>query len=72
MPPKLIIDYYKSYAVAENENPTEGWKVAFEEIFDLSIDTFYRDFDAFMLQDRDSQMSILPSNEELQQIVLNR
>ena len=67
---KLIIDYYKSYAVAENENPTEGWKVAFEEIFDLSIDTFYRDFDAFMLQDRDSQMSILPSNKELQQIVL--
>ena len=67
----LRIQSYED-AVAENENPTEGWKVAFEEIFDLSIDTFYRDFDAFMLQDRDSQMSILPSNEELQQIVLNR
>ena len=69
---KLMLGYYKNWAENESKNPEEGWKVTFEELFDMSVEDFYKDFDEFMLKDKEYQMSILPSNEVMQNTVLNR
>jgi hypothetical protein len=37
-----------------------GWTAAFEEIFGLSVDQFYKDFADFLLLGTDEQMNILP------------
>ena len=63
---KLMIEYYRNWAEIESNNPGEGWRITFEDLFDMTVDDFYRDFDAFMLTDKSAQMSILPSNEEMQ------
>ena len=63
---KLMIEYYRNWAENESKNPGEGWRITFEDLFDMTVDDFYRDFDAFMLKDKSVQMSILPSNEEMQ------
>ena len=63
---KLMIEYYRNWAENESKNPGEGWRTTFEDLFDMTVDDFYRDFDAFMLMDKSVQMSILPSNEEMQ------
>ena len=61
---KLMIDFYSVFAEKYKLNPSDGWKDAFEETFGLSLQDFYRDFDAFMRQDRDSQIDIIKSSEE--------
>ncbi len=62
---KIMIDYYKNWAENENRYPGQSWKYSFESLFDMTLDDFYRDFDAFMLQDKASQMAILKTNEEM-------
>ena len=61
---KLIIDYYTIFAEKYKLNPQDGWKDAFEETFGMTVQSFYNDFDAFMRQDRESQVAIIKSLEE--------
>jgi len=58
---KIIKDFYTIFSEKEKLNPGNGWKDAFEESFNISVEDFYKEFDAFMLQDRDSQISIIKS-----------
>ena len=61
---KIIVDYYTIYAERDNTNPGQGWKDSFEELFGITMEQFYIDFDAFMLQDRDSQIAIIKEDSE--------
>ena len=61
---KLIVEYYTIFAEKYRLNPQSGWKDAFEETFGITLESFYSDFDAFMRQDRDSQIAIIKSSEE--------
>ena len=38
-------------------------EICIEESFNISLEDFYLEFDAFMLQDRDSQLSIIKSSD---------
>jgi len=38
----------------------------------MDVDKFYKDFDAFMLKDREEQLLILPTNEELQNLTFSK
>ena len=60
---KIIKDFYTIFSEKEKLNPGNGWKDAFEESFNISVEDFYKEFDAFMLQDRDSQISIIKSTD---------
>ena len=60
----LMVDYYRVFAEKYRLNPQNGWKDAFEETFGITLESFYSDFDAFMRQDRDSQIAIIKSAEE--------
>jgi len=60
---KIIKDFYTIFSEKEKLNPGNGWKDAFEESFNISLENFYLEFDAFMLQDRDSQLSIIKSSD---------
>ena len=60
----LMVDYYRIFAEKYRLNPQNGWRDAFEEIFGITLESFYSDFDAFMRQDRDSQIAIIKSAEE--------
>jgi len=64
---KIIVDYYKNYAEKDHANLGSGWKDSFEDLFGTTLDQFYTDFDAFMLQDRATQATIFKSNLEIQQ-----
>jgi hypothetical protein len=64
---KIIVDYYKNYAEKDHANLGSGWKDSFEDLFGMTLDQFYTDFDAFMLQDRATQVTIFKSNLEIQQ-----
>lgn len=61
---KLMVDFYTIFAEKYKLNPIDGWKDAFEETFEIRLEDFYRDFDAFMRQDKESQMAIIKSSEE--------
>jgi hypothetical protein len=61
---KLMVDYYAIFAERYKTNPETGWKDAFEETFGMSLADFYRDFDAFMKQDLDTQKAIIKSAYE--------
>jgi hypothetical protein len=61
---KLMVDYYAIFAERYKTSPETGWKDAFEDTFGMSLDRFYRDFDAFMRQDLDSQKAIIKSAYE--------
>ena len=54
-----LTDYYKRLAEIERENIGEGWKIAFETTFGISVEQFYIDFDKFMLESREDQIAIL-------------
>ena len=60
---KLMVDFYSIFAEKYKLNPNDGWKDAFEQTFDISLEDFYRDFDAFMRQDRESQLAIIKTSE---------
>ena len=59
-----MVDFYTIFAEKYKLNPIDGWKDAFEETFEIRLEDFYRDFDAFMRQDKESQMAIIKSSEE--------
>ena len=61
---KIIVDYYKIYAERDRENPGQGWKDAFEELFGMTMDKFYEDFDSFMRKSREEQIAAIKSNED--------
>ena len=58
---KLIVDYYINYAEKDKLNPGQGWKDSFEDLFGMSMEKFYSDFDAFMLKDRNAHLTALKS-----------
>ena len=62
---KIMVDYYKQWAEKENANPGYAWKDSFESLFGMTLDDFYQDFDAFMLQSKESQMAILKTNDAI-------
>ena len=61
---KIIVDYYKIYAERDRANPGQGWKDAFEELFGMTMDKFYEDFDSFMRKSREEQIAAIKSNED--------
>ena len=61
---KIIVDYYKIYAERDLANPGQGWKDAFEELFGMTIDKFYEDFDSFMRKSREEQIAAIKSNDD--------
>ena len=64
---KIMVDYYSDYAEKDHANLGSGWKDSFEGLFGMTLDEFYTDFDAFMLEDRATQISIFKTNLEIQQ-----
>jgi hypothetical protein len=60
----IMVDYFKNWGEQENLHPREGWKYSFQETFNISIEDFYIEFDAFMAKPRAEQVSILKTNEE--------
>ena len=62
---KSLIDYYKNWGEQENLNPGNAWKDSFETTFGVTLEEFYTDFDAFMLQSKESQMAILKTNAQM-------
>ena len=62
-----MVDYYRDYAEKDHANLGSGWKDSFEGLFGMTLDEFYTDFDAFMLEDRATQISIFKTNLEIQQ-----
>ena len=69
---KLMITFYQNWSENESLNPGSGWKVTFEELFNMPVEEFYIMFDDFMLKDRQEQLSILPSNSEFQNLTLSK
>jgi hypothetical protein len=63
---RIMVDYYKIYAERDQANPGQGWKVAFEELFGMTMDEFYADFDAFMLKPREQQLAIIKPKDAWQ------
>jgi len=61
---KIIVDYYKIYAERDLANPGQGWKDAFEELFGMTMDKFYEDFDSFMRKSREEQIAAIKSNDD--------
>ena len=59
-----MVDFYSILAEKYKLNPIDGWKDSFEDPFGLSLEDFYRDFDAFMRKDKESQIAIIKSAEE--------
>ncbi len=54
-----MIEYYRNIAELEREHIGEGYIYAFEEYFGMPLDSFYNEFDDFMLKTREEQLSIL-------------
>jgi hypothetical protein len=57
-----MIEYYKELAELEREHVGEGYKYAFEKYFGMPLDTFYTEFDSFMLKSKEEQLTILELN----------
>ena len=64
--------YYKNLSENDSKIPGNVWETTFEELFGMDVDNFYRDFDAFMLKNREEQLLILPTNEELQNLAFSK
>ena len=62
---KITVDYYKVYAEKDNLDPGQGWQDAFEDLFAMTLTDFYLDFDAFMLEDKEQQLAIFKSNQQM-------
>jgi hypothetical protein len=60
----IMVDYFKNWGEQEILHPREGWKFSFQKTFNIAIDDFYTEFDAFMAKPRAEQVSILKTNEE--------
>ena len=60
----IMVDYFKNWGEQENLYPREGWKYSFQKTFNISIEDFYVEFDAFMEKPRVDQVSILKTNDE--------
>ena len=60
----IMVDYFKNIGEQENLHPREGWKYSFEKTFNISIESFYTEFDAFMAKPRAEQVLILKTNEQ--------
>ena len=60
----IMVDYFKNWGEQENLYPREGWKYSFQKTFNVSIEDFYVEFDAFMENPRVEQISILKTNDE--------
>jgi len=60
----IMVDYFKNMGEQENLHPREGWKYSFEKTFNISIEDFYTEFDAFMAKPRAEQVLILKTNEQ--------
>lgn len=69
---KLMFGYYRNWSENESKNPGNGWETTFQQLFGMDVDKFYKDFDAFMLKDREEQLLILPTNEELQNLTFSK
>ena len=54
-----MIEYYRNIAELEREHIGEGYIYAFEEYFGMPLDSFYNEFDDFMLKPREEQLSVL-------------
>ena len=54
-----MIEYYMNIAELEREHIGEGYIYAFEEYFGMPLDSFYTEFDDFMLKPREEQLSVL-------------
>ena len=67
---KIMVAYYKQWAEKENANPGYAWKDSFESLFGMTLDDFYKGFDAFMLRSKESQMAILKTNDEIEAATL--
>ena len=61
---KLMVDYYVIFAEKYKLNPETAWKDAFVETFNISLEQFYTDFDAFMAQDIESQQITIKPAED--------
>ena len=59
-----MVDYYVIFAEKYRLNPETAWQDAFEETFDITLEKFYADFDAFMAQDYESQREIIKAADE--------
>jgi len=60
----VFIDYFVN--LAENERDASqsgkvgtGWKKSFREVFGMSVEAFYQEFDNFMTWSESKQMAIL-------------
>jgi hypothetical protein len=60
----IMVDYFKNWGEQENLHPREGWKYSFQKTFNISIEDFYTEFDAFMAKPLAEQVLILKTNEE--------
>ena len=45
----MTVDCYKNYTKKDNLNPGIGWKNIFEDLFGMTMEKFYQDFDVFLL-----------------------
>ena len=54
-----LIKYFKNIAEIEKSNIGEGYKIAFQQTYGMTLDEFYPQFDAFMLLPREDQIAIL-------------
>ena len=64
--------FFTDAEINESKNPGNGWETTFQQLFGMDVDKFYKDFDAFMLKDREEQLLILPTNEELQNLTFSK
>ena len=67
-----MVGYYSNWALNVIKNPGNGWETTFQQLFGMDVYKFYKDFDAFMLKDREEQLLILPTNEELQNLTFSK
>ena len=55
----ILINYWRDLAELEKANQGEGYRVAFQQTFGMSLEDLYTDFDAFMRLPRTKQLAIL-------------
>jgi hypothetical protein len=67
---KIMVDYYKQWAEKENANPGYAWKDSFESLLGMALDDFCKNFDAFMLQNKEYQLAILKTNDAILAVAL--
>ena len=55
----IINTFYTDLAELERDNPGEGFKKSFEQNFNISLENFLLDFDAFIRLPKNEIMTIL-------------